>query len=186
MDTGKTVTSKKNIAVALIVLVIVAVSDLLLWQNYIRSSTPDYVAQPCAAYGGTFDSFGPGTIQKIANRYSKAIVIATVEDPEMARKSVAIDGPPPLIRVVKVLKGVSDIQVNDVLPVCPGMGYIELPDGKHPTILVFLEGKDGDVWVPTFGYFGIAPKNKDGRFTLKGISKGHKSVSESELRKVIN
>jgi hypothetical protein len=65
------------------------------------------------------------------------------------------------------------------------MGTIELPNEKHPTVLVFIENEDQAMWVPSAGRFGVAPLGEDGLFRLSGIIQEPKSVSLGELEKII-
>jgi hypothetical protein len=171
-------------AIAAVVIALVIVLGTVVWWYSQRSPASSYVAQECSDYSGTYDSFGPGTISAIANDYSKAIVVATVEDPNQLGRSVHPEDSPPRIKVSQVLKG-NDIREGDILPICPGMGRITLPAGEHPTGLVFIEGRDSNVWVPTWGYFGIVPQDANGRFTADWVQEGPRSVTSDELQKLI-
>ncbi|HKU19208.1 MAG TPA: hypothetical protein VJP80_08155 [Candidatus Saccharimonadales bacterium] len=177
--------SKKQLLVIMsIVGVGILCTGFLFWRHYSHSSTSKYVAQKCANYGGTFDSFGPGSIQNIISD-SQAIVVATVDNPRALGDSVRLDDVVPLVHVTRVLKSAGNIHTNDVLALCAGMGDIELPADPHPIILVFIEGRDGHKWVPSWGYFGISPRDKDGDFKLEWASSGPTSVTITELQRII-
>ena len=167
------------VIIAVILVIGLALTGLLWWRQY-KSTQSDYVAQKCADYGGTYDSFGPGSIKNIAND-SKEILIATVENPDSLSKYG--DNSTPRIKVTQVLKG--NIRKNEIIPICSGMGLIKLPEGDHPTILVFIEGKDGSDFVPAWGLFGIVPQGQNEQFAPKWVSDGPKSVTIPELQSLI-
>lgn len=93
------------------------------------------------------------------------------------------NGPSPLIKVERVLKG--DIPKGEVISICSGRGYMKLPEGQHPTVLVFIEGKDGNTFVPSWGNFGVVPQSQDGRFSPEWVSDGPQTVTLSELQQLI-
>jgi hypothetical protein len=183
MKIGQTVSSKKRtFIIAMILLAAGVLTVSLFWQHQHEDIQSRYAAQKCADYGGTYDSFGPGSIKNIVDN-STEVLVATVEDRDVLGKSVYSDGPAPLIRVEQVLKG--NIFKGEIIPICPGMGYMELPDGQHPTVLVFIEGKDGSIFVPSWGNFGVVPQSQDGRFSPKWVSGGPKAVTIPELQKLV-
>ena len=176
--------SRKRIAVFSSILLLVALAIVFAWWRHAQTTKTSSVSPTCSAYGGTFDSLGPETNGKMVNDYSEFIATATLENPEVFdaqnnSKSVA-----PRIKISEVLKGEGSPHEGDTISVCSNMGHIDLPQVDHPRILLFLEGKDGDTWVPSLGYFGIIPEGKDGRFTISGFE-GQKPVSIQELKQLI-
>lgn len=176
----RTPISKNKILIFILTpLFVVLVATLFLWWLHSRSSKPDYTGTCAGYYTGIYA--GPDSIQSMANDYSQVVVIATAEDPETLKSSAAFD-PAPLVRITQVLKGKDKVHKGDIIPICSGMGYIDLQKTKHPVVLLFLEGKDGSTWVPSVGYPGI-PQNKDGSFTVGYDRK--KPITVDELKKLI-
>jgi hypothetical protein len=180
--------SKKAIVIASVALLTIAVAGGLFW--YVHARTPaetpgsPYLST-CSTYTGTYDLWGTDGIKAVADEYSKAIVIATVNNRKALGESVRYDDPAPRITVTQVIKGADRLHKGDTIPVCPGLGYVKLPQGEHPTVLVFLDGKDGNTWVPTFGRIGIVPEGTRGRFNVSAISSNPKTVTADELREII-
>lgn len=181
-------TSKKGIVIATVFVVVLLAAIGLFWYAHTRTPIPTqygaYVPK-CSAYTGTYDFWGAESIKAVADENSKAIVIATADDPKALSGSIHLDDPASHITITQVLKGRNELHKGDNIPICSGLGYFILPEGKHPTILVFLDGKDGDTWVPTFGISGIVPEGKHGRFDLSTITSNPKTASVSELQKIL-
>jgi hypothetical protein len=171
---------KKIVIVVAIAALLLAIAGYLMWQR--KPAVSHQIAQTCSAYGPMADYFdGPSSFQEMAND-SILVVVATVENPEVLKKSLFPDTTKPKIKVKEVLKG--NARVNDILPVCAGMGKIDLQPGEHPTLVLFAENKEGDTWIPVWGDAGIVPQKENGRFEMDAISEGPKSVTLDELRKI--
>lgn len=157
----------KRIFVPLLSLLLLAFAGSFAWW-YAKPSSPARTSGTCSGYyAGIYDSLGPSSLEAMTKDSAKAIVIATIEDPAAFDSSVHIEDPAPLVRVAQVVKGDGEIRKGDVISICPGIGHIDLEPAEHPTVLLFLEGKDSDVWVPVEGRFGFAPQNKDGSFSTQ-------------------
>lgn len=147
--------SKKGIAIAAASFLLLAAAGLF-WHIHTRTPGSVYVST-CSTYTGTYDLWGTNGIKAVSDKYSKAIVVATVDDPKALSDSTHPDDPAPRITITQVIKGANELHEDDAIPICPGLGHVNLPQGEHPTVLVFLDGKDGNRWVPTFGVSGIMP-----------------------------
>ncbi|HEX3783934.1 MAG TPA: hypothetical protein VHX38_30090 [Pseudonocardiaceae bacterium] len=157
---------------AVLLLVLCTGAVLLWWQHVI---TPWGASGKCQAYGPLYDSLGPGSIGSLAQA-SKGIVIGSVLNPSIFAGVQHVDGPPARIRVTDVLKGAPVLSNGDILSLCPGIGAMQLPSESNPTVLLFLEGKDGSYWVPTQGTFGIVPQRKGGTYAPTWVTSGPRSV----------
>jgi hypothetical protein len=180
--------SKKSIVITAISLLVLLAAGCLLWRMHVRmpAETPgDPYVSTCSTYTGTYDFYGADSIKDVADEYSKAIVIATVEDPKALGESVHSDDPAPRITITRVLKGEDELHKGNTIPICSGLGYIDLPGGEHPAVLVFLDGKDNDVWVPSLGSLGIVPADRQGRFDLSAITENPETVTADELKQII-
>lgn len=173
---------RKTVVIILAVLLIGA-GMLFIWLFRMRSQEPMHTPSRCSAYGGTFDSIGPESVDTFVNKDSRAIIVADVEDPKALDDALRVGGPVPRIKVKEVLKGTTELRRGDSISICSGVGHVELPKSGPAIILVFLEGKDGDTWVPSYGYYGINAE-ENGRF-LVGGAKESESLTLDELRKII-
>lgn len=90
---------------------------------------------------------------------------------------------PSIASVTDVLKG-RDLKVGDTISICANSSLLDTTS-HNATLLLFLEGKDGDTWVPSWGYFGVIPQNKDGRFTLEWVSTNRVDVTGSQLKAML-
>lgn len=137
----------------------------------------------CAYYNsGTFDPASPQSIQNLAQK-SKAVVTATVEDRDAFENS---NNPSAQrIRITEVIKGGSPLHAGTTLALCAHLSAQGLTKGPHPNVLVFLEGRDGDTWVPTWGPIGFVPKDATNRFTPAWVTSGQRSVTPDELKQLI-
>lgn len=181
--------SKKAIVITSALLLILLVAGGLFWYVHLTrtpAETPGSAYVPtCSRYLASYDFYGVDTVKMVADDYSKAIVIATVDDRKALGESVHADDPAPRITITQIIKGADRLHRGDTIPVCPGLGYVKLPQGEHPTVLVFLDGKDGNTWVPSFGNLGIIPEGKRGRFDLSTIVRSPKTVTAEQLKQIV-
>lgn len=172
----------KKIFVPLLGLLLLVTAGSLAWW-YAKPSSPARTSGTCSGYyAGIYDSLGPSSLEVMTNDSAREIVIAKIEDPVAFDGSVHIEDPAPLVQVTQVVKSDGEIRKGDVIPICPGMGRISLETTEHPAVLLFLEGKDGNVWVPVEGRYGIAPQNKDGSFSTQIRER---PVTIDELQRII-
>lgn len=173
--------SKKAIAwwaTALIIAITTAITVSLTLRH------DNEVSAVCSSYGAGYDSTGPEDLQTLI-KDSKAIVIGSVVNRQQF-DSVHSDDVSPQVKVSSVLKGDDLVHNSDTLSLCPGMGYIKsLPATPHPTILIFLQGKDGLNWVPSWGYFGMIPQNVDNSFTASWSKRTTDTITVDQLRQYI-
>lgn len=100
---------------------------------------------------------------------SPVIVYGSVRPEEFSREASPLrHGATPSVTVERVLNG-NGIKSGDVMELCPDQNLPGLPDGKHPKVVVFLEGKDKRFWVPGQGGLGILPAEQSGDFDLQRL-----------------
>jgi hypothetical protein len=93
-------TSKKMIMGMVLAFSLLGSIAVGAWWLHSHSSTPDYAAGKCSDYyTGLYDPYGVESISTMANVYSKAIIVATVEDPKILKESIHIDDAPPLLKL---------------------------------------------------------------------------------------
>ena len=177
--------SRKRIVVFSSILLLVALAIAFAWWRHAQTAKTSSVAPTCSAYGGTFDSLGPETNDEMINGYSEFIATATIENPEAFDIESNSKDAALRIKIDRMLKGDDSLHAGDTITICSNIGYIDLPQGDHPRVLLFLEGKEGDTWVPSLGHFGIIPESKNGRFTISGFE-GQKALSIEEIKRSID
>lgn len=168
--------------------VVVLLSGVFFAWQY-ESHKPWQTSSTCGEYSGAlYDPATPNSIKDFAGA-SRGVVIADVLNPDAYKGTQRLDGPPPRIRVTKVLKGSNVLHEGNVLSLCAGTGILSSDDNASApirTVLVFLEGREQskNIWVPHQGYIGVIRQDKDGRFR-PWASDGPTSVTASELQDLI-
>jgi len=174
--------SGKTLAVVLLCVFVAVGLGSGLW--LFRSGRPWDAYGKCRAYGPLYDSVGPGSFRDFSKK-AHAIVVAQVLNPDVFRTTQNLQGPPGQIRITQVIKGADVLHVGEVLPLCPGIGTVKLPSTPNPAVLVFLDGRDGNVWVPSQGTFGIIPQEGNGTFTADWVQTGPRQLTANGVLQVV-
>jgi hypothetical protein len=178
----KVASSKKvRIGILSAFVVLFFVAGVTIWDRG-RDTILAQTASECGDYlGGSYDPVWPDNLTAFANR-SYGIVVGDVLNPGEYDFSGQTDSPP-RIRVTDVLKG-SALHEGDILQLCKGTGVIHF-DGENYNVLVFLDGKNQDIWVPLQGRVGIIPQSEDGHFNRKWADDSKTSATIDGLKQLI-
>lgn len=175
-DTSKA--KKIAVGVSAACIILSAVIGMAVWLHAKNNTPPPTIS--CFAHGSELRLW-PDSLQDFADQ-SYGIVIGTVLNEEVLGMSSLDNSPPPRLLVTDVIKGQA-LHKGDVLQLCP-VGPIDFTDDNH-TLLVFLEGKDNDVWLPNWENDGMIPQSKDGRFKQKWGNGSKTSATVGELKQLI-
>lgn len=139
-----------------------------------KTNTPP-PAVSCFRYGTGI--YAPPDSMRAFSADSYGVIVGTILGSEGQNISH------PRLRVTDVLKG-RVLHKGDVLQLCSSTGQINLINGNH-TVLVFLEGKDHDVWLTNQSGQDVVPQGKDGRFNQQWADGSKTSATADELKRLL-
>lgn len=180
----RNIARSKKFQLFLVVIGLLAVGGAAYLWFHLRANSSWYTQVSCDAYKGA--TYLPVTAHSFAEfgEWSSAVVTATVVNPEVYKAEKYLSSPGPQLRIKQVIKGPDILHAGKVITLCPGTGAISFENDNN-TVLAFLEGYNGGYWVPQSGFVGVISQSRDGRFMAEWASEGPQSVSESELRKLV-
>jgi len=178
---------KSRIGALFAVIVLVAAAGLIAWNRHRDNSAPTtsiHTSSTCTQYSSaTYDPVWPVSIIDVSKESYGVIVGAALNPAAYGRTQAQEESPK--VRITNVLKGGETLHVGDTVSLCPWVGMLgDFTDNNH-TVLIFLEGKNDNVWVPNRGFLGIIPQGKDNLFQPKWAKAGPSSVTIDDLQKLI-